>query len=267
MDEIKIKAKELLEAGNIKVVIGYGEGTAGRTRAVFIRKPEDATKLIYNERCVNNLAFYLLKHEVKHFGKMAIVATIPVMRSILQMASENQLKDGAITILAITPDGKLTVTENFKDIEEIVKSNNHSLTTDEQERIKKIQSMSMEERWDFWNKEFSKCFKCYACRQACPLCFCVRCNVENNNPQWIPVPAHQLGNLEWHIMRAMHLAGRCINCGECAKGCPADIPLNLLTYTLINDVKDEFGYVAGMSATQESALSSYKTDDKENFIL
>jgi len=266
MDDLRKKAKELLESGSAKVIIGYGEGTAGKTRAIFVTKPEDTEKLIFDNRCINNFAVYILKHEVKHLGKRAIVATLPVLRSILQMASEKQIEDGELIILGISTDGKLLDLPDFKAVEDYVKSQKFDLTDEEKEAIKKIEAMPMEERWAFWQNELSKCFKCYACRQACPMCFCVRCNVENNQPQWIPVAAHQLGNFEWHLMRAMHLAGRCINCGECAKACPLDIPLNLLTYNLIEEVEGDFNSQAGLSASADSVLSTYKTDDKEHFI-
>jgi formate dehydrogenase (coenzyme F420) beta subunit len=76
-----------------------------------------------------------------------------------------------------------------------------------------------------------------------------------------------MGNLDWHLMRAMHLGGRCVNCGECAKACPMDIPLNLLTYQLIDGIQADFGAVAGMKADAVYALSTFKPDDKENFII
>ena len=124
----------------------------------------------------------------------------------------------------------------------------------------------MEERFNYWVETFSTCVKCYACRASCPMCYCGKCNVETNNPQWIPVASHKYGNLEWHIMRAMHLAGRCINCGECTRACPVDIPLNMLSYMLTDFVMDEFHAEAGLSATYAPALSSYTNIDKENFI-
>jgi ferredoxin len=98
------------------------------------------------------------------------------------------------------------------------------------------------------------------------MCYCGKCNVETNNPQWIPVASHKYGNMEWHIMRAMHLAGRCINCGECTRACPVDIPLNMLSYMLTDFVMDEFHTEAGLSSTNAPALSSYTNVDKENFI-
>jgi formate dehydrogenase subunit beta len=65
----------------------------------------------------------------------------------------------------------------------------------------------------------------------------------------------------------MHLTGRCINCGECAKVCPLEIPINLLTYKLVGEIENQFGFVAGVKAHSDYVLSTYKPDDKENFIL
>ncbi|MCX6256699.1 MAG: 4Fe-4S dicluster domain-containing protein [Bacteroidia bacterium] len=266
MLEIKQKARELLESGKAQVVIGYGKGPNNTTRAIFVRKPEDADKLVLDDTCVQNLALYIYKHEVRHFGKEAVVATLPVLRSLLQLASENQVKDNEIIAIAITPDNKVVELDSFAAIEEHVRLFNTGLTEDEKDLLKKINAMGLEERWAFWNKEFSKCIKCYACRQSCPMCYCPRCAAEVNQPQWIPVAAHQHGNIEWHIMRAMHLAGRCINCGDCARACPVDIPLNLLTYNLIEELNNEFKYTAGLSASQTYVLSTWKLEDKETFI-
>jgi ferredoxin len=266
MLEIRQKAKELLETGKVKVVIGYGKGPKNTTRAVFIRKPEQTEQLVFDDSCIQNLALYIYKHEVKHFGKEAVVAPLPVLRSLLQLGAENQISEGEVIAIALTPDKKAVELNSFTDIEKHISLFNLNITDEEKQQLKKINSMSVEERWEYWNNEFSKCFKCYACRQACPMCYCPRCATEVNIPQWIPVASHLHGNLEWHLMRAMHLAGRCINCGDCAKACPVNIPLNLLTYNLIETIFNEFNYTAGMSASQNYVLSTWKLEDKESFI-
>jgi ferredoxin len=67
-------------------------------------------------------------------------------------------------------------------------------------------------------------------------------------------------------MRAMHLAGRCVNCGECSRACSEKIPINLLNYKTILTVKDKFNVYAGTDSGLHPVMSSFEVDDKENFI-
>ena len=78
--------------------------------------------------------------------------------------------------------------------------------------------------------------------QVCPMCFCERCVADKTQPQWIETSPHARGNLAWHITRALHLAGRCVDCGECERACPAGIPLGLLNRKIAAVVADRFGY-------------------------
>ena len=266
MKELKERVSELLSNKAIDVFLGYGKGTGERVRAVFIQAPEQVEKLIFNENCNQNLAVYLLKDDVKRLGKIGFLASNFALRSMMQLAAEFQIKDGQILALQVTSDNNIIEFSDFKSIEEHLQTVDTGVAMPEKEMIAKLNAMSVQERYEFWKKEFSKCFKCYACRAACPMCYCHRCTTDCNQPQWIPVASHELGNLDWHLMRAMHLGGRCVNCGECAEACPMDIPLNLLTYQLIDGIQADFGAVAGMKADAVYALSTFKPDDKENFI-
>ena len=87
-----------------------------------------------------------------------------------------------------------------------------------------------------------------------------------NRPQWVPVASHELGNLEYHAVRAMHLAGRCVQCGECGRACPVGIPIHLLTCYAEESVRRQFGQPAGASATLNYALGTFRPDDQETFI-
>lgn len=266
MEELKTKARELLANKEVQVVIGYTESPLQKIRPAFIQDPTKVDTLIYDERCKQNLAVYLLRREIKKLGKPAIVATVSVMRSIIQLASELQITEKDVVVLGISPDKKLLTFNDFASLEKYIKSIPLKTDAKEKEMIEKLNKMTLEERWAFWTKELSRCFKCYACRAACPMCYCTKCTVECNQPQWIPVGAHELGNLEWHVMRAMHLAGRCVNCHECGRACPLEIPIHLLTQKLSEDIAQEFGLKAGTSLTNEYALSMFKPEDKENFI-
>jgi len=265
MDDLRKRAKGLLEISAVKVVIGYEQGTANKTRAVFVEKAEDADKLIFDSRCVQNLAAYVTKREVKDKGKMAITATLPVMRSIIQLASEFQVNDNNLLVLGITPDSKLIEFNELTEVETFVHQYQIEIDARNKEMLDKLSKLTPSERWKFWIDELAPCFKCYACRAACPMCYCSRCTVDFNQPQWIPVPSHELGNLEWHFMRAMHLSGRCIDCDACANACPLAIPLNLLTKKMIEDAKLYFrGYQPSLKGGH--LMSTFKPEDKDNFI-
>ncbi|MFO7984831.1 MAG: 4Fe-4S binding protein [Desulfatiglandaceae bacterium] len=105
-----------------------------------------------------------------------------------------------------------------------------------------------EERLARWMYEFQKCIKCYGCRNICPVCFCKECSLEHGDligngalPPEVPV---------FHLIRAVHMAGRCIDCGLCEDACPMDIPLRLL-YRKVNEIVTQvFDYKTGTSATQ-----------------
>ncbi len=265
MNQLVIRAKELLKQGTVQVVIGYGKGSADRTRAIFVTHPEDCEKLIFGTRCIQNLAVYLTRSEIKKLGKPAIVAPIPVLRSIIQLASENQLNENDLHILGVTPESKLMEFETFLGVETFLA--NHRIVIEDKylKIIEQIRAMPVGERFAYWIKELEPCFKCYACRSACVLCYCARCTVENNQPQWIPVASHAIGNLEWHIMRAMHMAGRCTDCEACSNACPMGIPIHLLTKSMILDVTENFGaYIPTLK--KANTLSVFNPNDRETFI-
>lgn len=267
MEQLRTKARELLQTGAANVVVGYGAGSSPeRVRAIFVCTPEQADGLVFHEHCRQNLAVYLARHEVKALGKAAVVATLPTLRTILQLASEGQIADGQIIVLAVSHDPSVTVLNDLPAIEKYVASLSLALAAEEEALVARIEAMSREERWAFWQEQFSKCLKCYACRSACPMCYCSRCVVDCNRPQWVSVAPHALGNLEWHLARAMHLAGRCADCGSCSDACPVGIPLNRLTQVLAREIAADFGLQAGATARREYALSTFKTDDKEGFI-
>lgn len=265
MDAIRQKALELLEAGEVKAVIGYARGTGGTRRPLVARNARQLEKLIFDEGCTQNLAGLLAKHEIRHLGKLALVARGTTLRSLLQLMAERQLKDGEVTAL-VEQNGTVKALSTGSALEEHLALEAHTLSPEDQALMQKLCAMTREERWAFWQAELSRCVKCYACRQTCPMCYCGHCTMDGNRPQWVAVPSHAVGNFEYHIVRAMHLAGRCVQCGECGKACPVGIPVHLLTIHAEESSAAQFGQKAGHSAKLDYALSTFKPNDKESFI-
>ena len=52
------------------------------------------------------------------------------------------------------------------------------------QELEKFEELGASERWAFFEKEFAKCIRCYACRNACPMCYCEECFVDQSDPQW-----------------------------------------------------------------------------------
>jgi coenzyme F420-reducing hydrogenase beta subunit len=127
--------------------------------------------------------------------------------------------------------------------------------------VKSLEEKTLDERWRFWREHFSRCIRCYACRNICPMCYCEECIVERLSPQWIRRSVNLSENTVWNIIRAYHLAGRCIGCGECERACPMDIPLTVLNKKIEKDVKEMFDYVPGMDAEEKPLLAMFKPDD------
>ncbi len=133
--------------------------------------------------------------------------------------------------------------------------------------VKAFEEKSLEEKWAYWEDKFSQCIRCYACRNVCPLCYCKECAVDHLKAQWIRRSVNVSENTAWHLLRAFHHAGRCIDCGECERVCPMNLPLTELNRKAEKDVKEMFDYVPGIDPENKPLLVTYKPDDPEEFIL
>jgi ferredoxin len=255
-------AMSLLKDKEADIIIGLANNSFGKIRPVFITDSGKAESLVIDMDPSWNLAVYLSKKEVRSMGKPAVYATVETVKTAAQLIREHQIEDGGIILIAVDDDVR-TLSSNHAIIEYASRYPSIRLESEKKE-IEKIDAMTPEQKWGFWMNEFSKCIKCFACRAACPLCYCPRCTTDVNQPQWISVPAHDSGNLEWHLMRAMHLAGRCTNCGACFRACPMSIPLNLLSRKLTIELEKNFG--ADCTDPETNPLATFRPDDKENFF-
>ena len=116
--------------------------------------------------------------------------------------------------------------------------------------VEKIEAMSPEEKFAFFQNELSRCIRCTKFDSA------QKANVDSFEERM------------FHIIRAFHVAGRCTDCGECSRVCPQGIPLHLFNRKFIKDIDELYGtYQAGEAVVERSPLTSYTFEDAEPGIV
>jgi formate dehydrogenase subunit beta len=119
--------------------------------------------------------------------------------------------------------------------------------------VAEYENLPLEDRWAFWKLQFTKCIKCYGCRDICPVCFCDACALED--PLWVEpgllVPDFPM----YHLIKAMHMTTRCVSCRQCETACPAGIPLTVIYDLIRADVADLIGYIPGADLNSGPPLS------------
>jgi ferredoxin len=133
--------------------------------------------------------------------------------------------------------------------------------------IKALEEKTPEAKREFWQDQLNRCIRCYACRNACPLCYCDGCILDKLKPQWVKRSVDTAENAMFHLTRAFHLAGRCVSCGECERVCPVSIPLMKLNRKMEKDVKELFNFEAGKDPAAQPLLNTFKIEDPDDFVL
>ena len=292
MNELRQLARELLVDEKVDVVIGWEDGRRG-ARPAFVTAADDAERLIFDTRCVHNLATYLSprRSHLAELGKVGLVVKGCDAKAVAGLLREAQLPRDRVVLIGVRCGGVLEVPDLPQPAEltsetvaprcfrcdvrephladhlvgeERPDPPRPPMTIDE--RVAAVDALPVEQRWEFWVGQFSKCVRCYACRQVCPLCVCDRCIADKSLPQWVESASHPRGNLAWNLVRALHLAGRCVNCGECERFCPVGIPLSLVNRKLQQVVKQRFGYVVSDDPEAATPVGDYRLDDAQEFI-
>ena len=308
MQELIVKAKELLESGEVVRVLGWKKGEHSFDPEVsFFETAESLDNLVYNGFCGANLSKYMIE-AAKLEGKTLVFLKPCDSYSFVQLMREHRVDREKAYIIGVGCWGKLDVrklnTEGILDVAiegdtlkvtslygdetvackdamlercHVCKGKEHKVydeliyesadTVDAQRfaEVEKIEAMSPEEKFAFFQEELSKCIRCNACRNVCPACSCRKCVFDST-----AFDSEQKANTTsfeekmFHIIRAFHVAGRCTDCGECSRVCPQGIPLHLFNRKFIKDINALYGeYQAGSDLEAKAPLTSFTTEDAE----
>ncbi|HEY4744702.1 MAG TPA: hypothetical protein VIH45_08610, partial [Desulfuromonadaceae bacterium] len=211
-EAIRGEARRILSEGAVSAVVGYAAARRkGSAQPIVVSNADDAANLIFTPACVNNLAVYLTKakKEIPKSGRIGIVVKGCDLKALVGLMGESQLKREDIYLIGVPcagvlastihPDAALTsdtIAPKCRECGERLPQGCDFIppvtppVTPELEKkyaaeIARLEALTPAERWSYWKEQFSKCIKCYACRQVCPFCFCEQCLCDRNKPQMV----------------------------------------------------------------------------------
>jgi ferredoxin len=254
--------------------------------ANFLPRREDKIAVIAKGCDARNIVNHIVENQIKR--EQVYIIGVPCEGMIEpELVCE---QEGRLIEEASETDGKLTVKgrdfETVLDRNEVLRRNCRScqhrnppvydeLAADAVpeegdlnplEDLEELLAKTDGERYQYFQDLVKTCIRCYACRDACPLCYCHVCFVDEHMPQWLGKSIDARDVLTYHFLRAFHCAGRCTDCGACESACPLNIKVRQFTRLLEKDIRALYGYEAGMSLDSQPPLTVYLPDDPQEFI-
>jgi len=249
-EQVKQLVSDLLIGGKVKGVLGLKKEHGQVGPYLFTNARELKHLTLTPKYSIAKIAIRLTPRK----EKIGIVVRGCDERNLVELSKLNQVdlqniemigiacsKELAEECRCVTPyPMKIAVGEKVEGVQDPLKQ--------------KLKEMTLEDRNAFWKAQFMKCQKCYGCRNSCPLCACIICEMEQK--MWVPKGILPPETPTYHLIRAFHIADKCSGCGECERACPVGIPLKTLESMLVDDMRELFEYEMGVDERSSPLLTS-----------
>jgi len=252
---IRGKAENLLAGGLADGVLCLGRDRFNVVQPRLFHKAEEVGSLEIEPKWnLAKLAMQTLRSAEKSF-RLTVVCRGCDERALLELVKRNQIDASRMTTLSYTCGREQAEAclcprpypENPAAGEKI-----EGVDPFGDPRFASLLAGDDQERMARWTDLLSRCLKCYGCRNACPICVCTPCKLEDD--LWVERSAVPAEMIPYHLIRAFHLSDTCVACGACQDACPVGIPLLALQLVMRRSLREKYGYEAGLEADRKSPL-------------
>ena len=291
--EIREICGRLFSEGKVDVIFAHTDGGFDGTLIPFIAKSaEDVDKIAWGDRVKQNLAPYLHGRT----DRVGIVAMPCDVRAVVQYIVESQLDRGKVFIIGVDCPGMVDADGDGRpgcaectvrippvydervagdcgdsepaaaggeSVPSAFSKDGGSGSVGEAKQSAAGPDSNPAEKFARFRAEIDKCILCYSCRQACYGCYCKTCFIERDMPDWQPAELDAGRKMTFHLGRAMHLAGRCVECGACEAACASGVDVRYIIREVTGFIGGMYGFKTGMDMDTTPAMVTYGLDDRE----
>ena len=152
---------------------------------------------------------------------------------------------------------------NFKSIAELREKNFKQLIKEQKKFFKTEESII---------EYFDKCIGCFACRNACPVCYCKQCYFASETFKYYPDSIAKkldkkgalrlpMDRITFHLGRVTHMATCCVGCGMCEDVCPVNIKVSQFFKYTSADIQNTFEYTPGINREVTLPLLTFREEE------
>ncbi len=253
-DEALRVSAELLAGGQAHGVLGLRATPAGVAPYVF-GAPDKLDELVLEPKWpLAKLGMQLLEGLPADY-RLAVICRGCDERALIELVKRHQLDEGRLVRIGMAcsaEQARACLCPRPYPQEIMIGTMVDGVDPFSDERVRRWMDADAEARLQLWRNEFARCIKCYGCRNACPICVCVPCKLEDD--LWVrrgEIPADMIS---YHLIRAFHLSDTCVACGACQDACPVDIPLLHLQLVMRRHLQEAYGYEAGIERERPSPV-------------
>jgi len=256
MDKLRVKVRKLLQEGKVAGYVGYIMKDSHPLPHFFTKERlEEVDQAIVAPGAARYPLDKLLQQVAERYPEdtFAIQVRGCDERGLNELYKWGQLDPEKVVLVGVAcPQDQADYCECPGPWASVIDYGEKCQPVAKSQRVERIDALAEEDAFQEWLGHFKKCIKCYGCRDVCPMCFCKECSLEHPDLMSTgTVPPDTI----FQLVRAIHMAGRCIDCGLCEENCPADIPLRVLYKKGNALVQDLFGYQTG---SPEAGASPWK---------